>query len=126
MNENGRQPKRRGSGLVRTLLDGRYPRFCPARIAHHLTAEPRDRPAITSLLLPAVLDVLCRGDADPEADAARQEARAAPFGEKSGRQDFSNQFKSIAALRACSTSSKREASKVSARFDNFERSIVVI
>ena len=46
------------------------------RISHHLTAEARDKTAITSLRLLAVLGVLCRGDVGPEADAARLEARA--------------------------------------------------
>ena len=41
------------------------------------------------------------------------------------RQASSRQFKSIAASRACSTASKREADKAPVRFDNFDRSIVV-
>ena len=47
-----------------------------ARISRRLTVEARDRPAITWLRLLAVLNRLCRGDVGPEADAARQEARA--------------------------------------------------
>ena len=52
----------------------------PARISQCLTAEARDRPAISSLRLPAVLTVACRSDAGPEAGAARQEARATSSG----------------------------------------------
>jgi hypothetical protein len=40
--------------------------------------------------------------------------------------EISGQLKSIAAFRACSTASTTEAGKPPARFDNFERSIVVI
>ena len=47
-----------------------------ARFSHRLTVEARDKPAITSLRLLAVFNRLCRGDVGPEADAARQEARA--------------------------------------------------
>ncbi len=39
---------------------------------------------------------------------------------------ISGQLKSIAAFNACSTAPKTEAGNAPARFDNFERSIVVI
>ncbi len=52
------------------------PQGTASRLSHHLTAEARDKPVITSLRLLAALYVLCRGDVGPEADAARQEARA--------------------------------------------------
>ncbi len=49
-------------------------------MSHHLTVEARDKAAITSLRLLTVLTVVCLGNVGPEADAARQEARASSSG----------------------------------------------
>ena len=43
------------------------PRVALARVSHHLTAEARDRPAITSLRLLAVLNVLFKYTSAPSA-----------------------------------------------------------
>ena len=59
-----------------------------ARISHHLTTEARDRPAITSLRLLAVLNVLSSTPAFVKRRAPRPDGPlthfASPRGEKSG------------------------------------------
>ena len=59
-----------------------------ARISHHLTVEARDRPAITSLRLLAVLNVLPRTPPLVKRRAPRTDGPlthfASPRGEKSG------------------------------------------
>ena len=61
---------------------------CLARISHHLTPEARDRPAITSLRLLAVLDVQSSTPALVKRRAPRTDGPLAHFasrrGEKSG------------------------------------------
>ena len=82
------------------------------RISHRLTGKARDRPGITSLRLLAVLNALCRGDVGPEADAARQEARAtsaALFGCSSS------------ALRICDARGPSQSSRGDSQRENLRR-----
>ena len=51
-----------------------------ALISHHLTAGARERPALVSLRLLAVLKAARRGDVATNGDTARQNARATSSG----------------------------------------------